>query len=182
MDDKRLVRCSKYLARHLRHQPERLGLTLQPGGWVEVSDLLAALDAHSFRLSREELEEVVERNDKRRFSFSDDRRRVRANQGHSVDIDLALDPASPPETLFHGTSTARLAAVMGEGLKRMARHHVHLSIDVETAQRVGARHGKPVVVEIAAGRMHSAGFTFFVTDNGVWLTAEVPREYLRPRS
>jgi putative RNA 2'-phosphotransferase len=121
---------------------------------------------------------VVERNDKRRFSFDETGTRIRANQGHSVDIDLELEPTPPPEVLFHGTGEWSVDSIMAGGLGRMNRHHVHLSRDAETARRVGARHGRPVVFEIAAGRMARDGHTFFVSANGVWLVDEVPPQYL----
>jgi putative RNA 2'-phosphotransferase len=178
MDRARLVKVSKYLSRHLRHEPERLGLELEPGGWVRVDDLLAACARRSFALTREELEEVVARNDKRRFSLDATGTRIRANQGHSVGVDLGLAPLDPPELLYHGTARARLDRIMSEGLHRMGRHHVHLSPDAGTAARVGARHGKPVVLEVAAGRMAADGHAFYVTDNGVWLTDTVPPDYL----
>lgn len=178
MDPKRLVKVSRYLSRHLRHQPERLGLELEPGGWVAVDELLAACAAHSFAVSREELQEVVERNDKRRFAFDPTGTRIRANQGHSVEIDLGLEPAEPPAVLFHGTARARLDAILAEGLRKMGRHHVHLSPDAETATRVGARYGKPVVLEVAAARMAADGHVFYLTANGVWLTDVVPPQHL----
>jgi putative RNA 2'-phosphotransferase len=180
MERKRLVKVSRYLSRHLRHQPERLGISLQAGGWVEVDELLAACAAHSFAVSREELQEAVERNDKRRFSFDASGTRIRANQGHSVEIDLGLEPTEPPAVLFHGTAQARLDAILGEGLHKMGRHHVHLSADAETATRVGARSGKPVVLEVAAARMAADDHDFFVTANGVWLTDAVPPDFLTP--
>jgi putative RNA 2'-phosphotransferase len=180
MDDKRLVKTSRYLSRHLRHQPERLGLTLEPGGWVAVDDLLEACAARSFALTRGGLEEVVARNDKRRFSFDASGERIRANQGHSVEVDLELAPAQPPELLFHGTGRGSLASILRDGLERGGRHHVHLSPDVETAVRVGRRHGPPVVLDVAAGRMAAAGHTFYVSDNGVWLVDAVPPEFLSP--
>ena len=181
MDGRRLVKVSKYLSRHLRHQPERLGITLEPGGWVAVDTLLRACADRGFALSRDELDEVVARNDKRRFSFDATGARIRANQGHSVDVDLGLEPAAPPEKLFHGTSTGSVESIMRSGLARRGRHHVHLSSDLPTAERVGARHGRAVVLEVAAGRMAADGREFYVTDNGVWLTLEVPPDYLTPR-
>ena len=181
MDDKRLVKVSRYLSRHLRHEPERLGLSLQPGGWFRVDELLAACATRSFAVTREELQEVVDRNDKRRFAFDDTGTRIRANQGHSVVVDLELEPAEPPAVLFHGTAQARLDAILTEGLRKMGRHHVHLSPDVETATRVGARYGRPVVLEVAAARMAADGHVFFVTANGVWLTDAVPPAHLTPR-
>ena len=182
MDDKRLVKTSKYLSRHLRHQPERLGLTLDAGGWTSVSALLEACAAHSFALSLDELHEVVERNDKQRFAFDATGTRIRANQGHSVDIDLGLIAEPPPPLLFHGTARAFLGAILDSGgLRPGNRHHVHLSADVVTALRVGRRHGPPVVLEVDAGRMHERGHQFFITANGVWLTERVPAEFLSPR-
>lgn len=181
MDAKRLVKVSKYLSRHLRHEPERLGITLEPGGWVRVDELLRACARRSFPLSEDELREVVAGNDKRRFSFDDAGTRIRANQGHSVDVDLGLEAADPPPVLFHGTAERNLAAILAQGLERRGRHHVHLSLDVETATRVGARHGRPVVLEVAAAAMAAAGHDFFVTANGVWLTDAVPPRYLRRR-
>jgi putative RNA 2'-phosphotransferase len=179
MDPKRLVKISKYLSKHLRHEPERLGLTLAPGGWVRVEDLLAACARHHFPITREQLEEVVGGNDKQRFSFDPTGTLIRANQGHSTSVDLQLEPAVPPDVLYHGTGAQHVEAIRSDGLKRMARHHVHLSIDVPTATKVGARHGKPVVFEVDAATMHRAGLVFYVSANGVWLTDTVPAEYLR---
>ena len=179
MDQKRLVKASKYLSRHLRHDPGRLGLTLAPGGWVEVDALLRACAAHSFSLTRAELDEVVERNDKRRFSFDETGTRIRANQGHSVEVDLGLPATAPPDVLFHGTSEGTVDAILRDGLRRMGRHHVHLSPDVSTAKRVGGRRGRPVVLEVDSGRMAADGHEFHVSANGVWLTLEVPAEYLQ---
>ena len=178
MDPRRLVKVSKYLSRHLRHEPERLGLELGPGGWVGVDTLLAALAARAFTLTREELQEVVDRNDKRRFSFDESGTRIRANQGHSIEVDLGLVPVEPPAVLYHGTARSRLDAILAEGLRKMGRHHVHLSADSETATRVGIRHGKPVVLEVAAAAMAADGHIFLVSDNGVWLTDTVPPAYL----
>lgn len=182
MDDKRLVKTSKYLARHLRHDPQRLGLTLQAGGWVGVEDLLRACADRSFALTLQDLREVVERSDKRRFSFDADGTRIRANQGHSIAVDLGLTPTPPPPTLFHGTALSSLDAILRTGLHRAGRHHVHLSPDSDTAMRVGARHGRPVVLEVASGRMAQDGHRFFVTENRVWLTEAVAVHYLAPRA
>ncbi len=179
MDDRRLVKTSKYLSRHLRHDPGRLGLSLEPGGWVAVDDLLRACAARGFALSRDELVEVVERNDKRRFAFDATGERIRASQGHSVEVDLGLEALAPPPVLFHGTSATRVDGILAEGLRRMSRHHVHLSADAATARRVGARHGRPVVLEVDAAAMHDDGLAFVRSDNGVWLTGEVPPRYLR---
>ena len=178
MEDKQLVRLSKYLSKHLRHTPEALGLTLEPGGWVAVDTLLEACDRRNFRITREELEEVVARNNKQRFSFDPTRTRIRANQGHSIEVDLQLEPVEPPAVLYHGTASHNVEAIRREGLKRMSRHHVHLSGDMSTALAVGARHGKPVVLQVDAIAMHQAGHVFYRSANGVWLVDHVPPEYV----
>ena len=174
----RLLRVSKYLSKYLRHAPHELGLTLQPGGWVSVDDLLDAARSHGFPIEYDELVEVVETNDKQRFAFDASGELIRANQGHSVEVDLQLEQREPPETLFHGTVERFLASILSEGLDKGRRHHVHLSKDVETARRVGARRGKPVILKVDAGRMHGDGHQFFVSANGVWLTDAVPPGYL----
>ena len=178
LDPQRVVKVSKYLSRHLRHRPERLGLVLQAGGWVPVPDLLAACRRAGVAVTRAELEEVVARNDKRRFSLDEAGDRIRANQGHSVPVDLQLPPAVPPPTLFHGTHERVMDQVLQEGLRPMGRHHVHLSEDVRTATRVGGRRGRPVVLVVQAARMSADGHEFFRTDNGVWLVDAVPPDYL----
>ncbi|MGW4791759.1 RNA 2'-phosphotransferase [Nonomuraea sp. NPDC004297] len=172
-----MVRISKYLARHLRHDPQRIGLTLDPAGWVEVDDLLRAAAAHGFPITPEELREVVAANDKRRYAI--EAGRIRASQGHSVPVELGLPAREPPEVLYHGTVGRFLAAIRREGLRPMNRHHVHLSPDRETAGRVGARRGAPVVLVVAAGVMHADGHAFLRSDNGVWLVERVPAGYLR---
>ena len=178
MDEKKLVRMSKYLSKHLRHEPERLGLQLEPGGWVAVDDLLRACARNQFPISRAELEEVVTQNSKQRFSFDETGARIRANQGHSVEVDLQLEPTAPPEMLYHGTGHGSVELILAEGLKRMSRHHVHLSADVETARKVGSRHGRPVVLVVDAAAMQRDGYLFYRSDNGVWLADEVPAKYL----
>ncbi|MFD7815030.1 RNA 2'-phosphotransferase [Streptomyces sp. NPDC059785] len=177
MDGRRTVKVSKYLAKHLRHRPERIGLTLDEGGWVEIDTLIAAATAHGFRFSRAELDRVVATNDKQRFAI--DGTRIRASQGHSVDVDLGLPPSTPPAHLYHGTVQRSLDEIRAEGLRAMNRHDVHLSADRETATRVGARRGRPVVLGVDAAAMHRDGHVFHVSANGVWLTAAVPPRYLR---
>ncbi|MEW2391245.1 RNA 2'-phosphotransferase [Streptomyces venezuelae] len=176
-DEQRTVKVSKYLSKHLRHSPHRIGLTLDANGWVEIDALLAAAAAHRFPFTRAELDHVVAVNDKQRFAVEGDR--IRASQGHSVEVDLDLPPAAPPAYLYHGTVAAHLAAIRAEGLRPMNRHAVHLSPDRETATRVGARRGRPVVLSVDAGAMHRAGHVFQVSANGVWLTAAVPPGFLR---
>ena len=179
MDPKRLVRVSKFLSKHLRHAPEKLGLTLSPGGWVAVDDLLAGCARAGFRVSPAELKEVVARNDKQRFSFDESGTLIRANQGHSAPVDLQLEPATPPAVLYHGTPEKSVEQILRTGLKKMARHHVHLSPTVPTAQAVGARRGRPVILAVDAAGMARGGHTFYCSANGVWLVDEVPPQYLR---
>ncbi|WP_081238399.1 RNA 2'-phosphotransferase [Streptomyces viridosporus] len=177
MDERRTVKVSKYLSRHLRHQPGRIGLSLDEGGWVEIDTLIAAAAAHGFPFTREELDHVITVNDKRRFAVEGSR--IRASQGHSVEVDLGLPPATPPPYLYHGTVARALDAIRTEGLRPMDRHDVHLSADRETATRVGARRGRPVVLSVDAAAMHRDGHVFRVSANGVWLTRAVPARYLR---
>lgn len=179
MGPSRIVRISKYLSRHLRHRPERIGLVLGPGGWVTVDDLLAAAAADGFALTRAELVATVAENDKRRYEFDETGERIRASQGHSVDVDLGLPPATPPYVLFHGTVARHLPSIRRDGLRPQSRHDVHLSADEETAHRVGARRGEPVILRVDAARMVADGHVFRVSANGVWLVPAVPPEYLR---
>lgn len=178
MDQVRLVKVSKYLARHLRHAPGRIGLSLDQGGWVPVDDLLAACNAHGFRLTRAELDEVVRRNDKSRYAYDPTGMRIRASQGHSVPVALGLLPVTPPPVLFHGTTAAAVPAILADGLRPMRRHSVHLSPDVATALRVGGRRGRAVVLTVDAATMAEDGHVFTVSDNGVWLVDAVPPAYL----
>ncbi|MFI6455704.1 RNA 2'-phosphotransferase [Streptosporangium amethystogenes] len=176
MNNRRLVRVSRYLSAHLRHQPERIGLVLDPHGWADIDALLAAAARHGSAITRDELAQVVAGNDKRRFTIEGDR--IRANQGHTVEVDLDLPAIEPPEILFHGTVGSRVAAIREDGLRPMSRHAVHLSPDRETATRVGARRGRPVVLVVRSGEMHRAGHEFQVSANGVWLTAHVPSTHI----
>jgi putative RNA 2'-phosphotransferase len=174
----RLIRLSKYLAKYLRHSPHELGLTLQPGSWVLVDDLLIAAEKNGFPITYDELAECVETNDKQRFAFDVSDELIRANQGHSVEVDLQLEDREPPELLYHGTVERFLPSISAEGLVRGKRHHVHLSKDVETARKVGARRGKPVILKVDAGTMYRDGHKFLFSANGVWLTEAVPPKYL----
>ncbi len=178
MDRRGLVELSKFLSWVLRHRPDAIGVTLDAAGWIDVNALLAAARAHGRPLTRELLDEIVATSPKRRFALSEDGRRIRASQGHSVEVELGYAPAEPPEVLFHGTVAASLDAIRAEGLRRMSRHHVHLSPDEATARSVGGRRGKPVVLRVAAGRMSRDGFVFYRSENGVWLTERVPAEYV----
>ncbi|MCY1053835.1 RNA 2'-phosphotransferase [Nannocystis sp. SCPEA4] len=178
MDTEKRVRISKFLALHLRHDPAGLGLELEPGGWVAVEALLAACARKRRPISRAELEEVVRTSDKQRFAFDAAKTKIRANQGHSVDVDLQLTPVEPPPILYHGTGEGSLAAILRDGLSKMQRHHVHLSADAVTAHKVGARHGRPAVLRVDAAAMAAAGIVFYRAANGVWLVDHVPPHYL----
>jgi putative RNA 2'-phosphotransferase len=174
------VKVSKFLSLVLRHEPARIGITLDDAGWTDVGALLAACTAHGVPITRDELAVIVASSDKQRFALSADGAQIRANQGHSVEVDLQLTPAAPPSRLFHGTVAAVLPAIRAEGLVRGQRHHVHLSADVETATRVGGRRGKPVLLTIRADDMAGAGHVFYRSDNGVWLVDHVPPAFIEP--
>lgn len=177
--DKDIVRISKFLSFVLRHRPEVIGLSLDENGWARIEELLDKAGRSGRPLTRKALQEVVDRNDKQRFSMSDDGLLIRASQGHSIPLDLQLKPAEPPEMLYHGTARRYLESIRRHGLLPKGRRHVHLSPDeTTTAIRVGKRHGKPVVLGIQAGRMHAAGYTFYLSANGVWLTEKVPAEFI----
>lgn len=173
-----VVRASKRLSYVLRHRPDSVGLVLDEAGWVDVDVLLTALAGSGLRLSRTELEHVVATNDKRRFAFDASGRRIRASQGHSVAVSLGYEPADPPAELFHGTVERFLPSIVAEGLRPGNRHAVHLSADAGTAEKVGARRGRPVVLRVDAAAMAADGFSFSVSANGVWLVAAVPPRYL----
>ena len=176
-----MVKISKFLSLVLRHKPAVAGVILSEGGWVPVDDLLRGCAASGLVISRDELGEVVAQNSKQRFAFNASGTLIRANQGHSVPVDLTLPASEPPPVLYHGTSTRVADIIRREGLSRMARHHVHLSADPEVARVVGARHGKPVIFCVDARAMHQAGHLFYLSDNGVWLVESVPPEYLSLR-
>ncbi|HLO85417.1 MAG TPA: RNA 2'-phosphotransferase [Nostocaceae cyanobacterium] len=179
MSNSRIIKISKYLSKYLRHTPEEIGLKLAPGGWVPVDDLLTACAKNKFPMTRQELQVVVDTNDKKRFSFDSTGTLIRANQGHSTEIDLQLEPVVPPDVLYHGTGHTSVNSILQNGLCKMSRHHVHLSLDITTAKTVGARHGKPVVFAVNSAAMHQAGYLFYCSDNGVWLVDHVPPEYLQ---
>jgi putative RNA 2'-phosphotransferase len=171
---------SKFLSYVLRHKPEAIGLALDEQGWADIDALIANANAtdQGFTLTRSLLQIVVDSNDKKRFTISDDGKKIRAAQGHSVGIDLQLKPVEPPEFLYHGTATRFLDSILQEGLKPQQRQYVHLSQDVETATKVGQRYGKPVVLTIKARLMFEQGLNFYLSENGVWLTEKVPSSFL----
>jgi putative RNA 2'-phosphotransferase len=174
------VRISKTLSYWLRHRPDEANLSLDAQGWAPVDDVLAALAAQNLPNDIDTMLAVVESSDKQRFEMSPDLSRLRARQGHSISVDLALTPVAPPDVLYHGTADRFLGAITVEGLSKMRRHHVHLSRDAETARRVGARRGKPLVLLVDARAMAGEGLVFYVTENNVWLTDNVPARFLKP--
>jgi len=168
---------SKYISLILRHKPETIGITLDEHGWANVDELLKGV-SRKYPLTREELDEIVATDEKQRYSFNDDGTLIRANQGHSIQVDVELAEVRPPEFLYHGTGEKYVPSIDRQGLIPKTRLYVHLSGDYETAVKVGSRHGKPVVYRILAGKMADAGITFYRSVNGVWLTKRVPREYM----
>ncbi|MDH5179908.1 MAG: RNA 2'-phosphotransferase [Gammaproteobacteria bacterium] len=168
---------SKFLSYILRHHPQDIGLHPDEQGWVAVDELIQAVNAHGKHLDLDLLQQVVAGNDKQRFAFSPDGLRIRANQGHSIRIELGLEPAVPPPYLYHGTATRFMQSINKHGLTPGSRHHVHLSADHITAKQVGTRHGMPVVLLVDAGRMHQDGNVFYLSANGVWLTDKVAPTY-----
>lgn len=179
MDNKNVIRISKFLSLVLRHQPELIGIELDQQGWVDVTVLIKQLNVHDTSIDRELLDHVVETNSKKRFAFSEDKNYIRASQGHSVSIALGYPPQTPPDILFHGTGEKSVASILSMGLQKQGRQHVHLSQYTQTAIEVGGRHGKPVVFTVQAGEMHLAGYLFYLSENKVWLTDHVPVQFIR---
>ncbi len=175
---KNLTKTSKFLSYVLRHKPEAIGLALDQNGWASVDELIQQARTHGRTIDQRLIAEVVATNDKQRFSLSEDGRRIRARQGHSIDIALGLEPQAPPRILFHGTATRFLDSILKAGLKPKGRQHVHLSPDITTALKVGQRHGKPIVIQVQADAMHRDGLRFYLSENGVWLTGPVPAQFL----
>ena len=178
INEKEAKRISTFLSLILRHEPERVGLKLDEAGWTDVAGLLQAVNQHSVSLTLDQLKLIVATSDKKRFAFSDDGLRIRASQGHSIEVDLQYEPQCPPELLCHGTATRFLDSIRAEGLKRMERHHVHLSAETKVTVQVGARHGKPALLIIRAGDMSRAGRIFYRSANGVWLVDHVPSQFI----
>ncbi len=170
---------SVFISLVLRHKPEAAYITLDEHGWADVEELIRGVNKTGRTMSREDLEIIVATSNKQRYRFNEDMTKIRANQGHSIPVDVELEQRQPPEVLYHGTATRFLDGILKEGLRPMTRLHVHLSASRETAGSVGKRHGQPVVLTVEAGRMHREGIPFFLSENGVWLTKEVPAEYIK---
>lgn len=170
---------SKFLSLILRHKPEVINITLDKHGWANVNELINNINSKSnYKIDMQILEEIIETDNKMRYSFNEDKTLIRANQGHSIKVDVELNEEVPPEILYHGTAEKYVESIDKEGLVPKSRLYVHLSKDSDTATKVGSRHGKPVVYRIDSAKMHMDGFKFYISENGVWLTKEVPVQYL----
>ncbi|HEX6181838.1 MAG TPA: RNA 2'-phosphotransferase [Chitinophagaceae bacterium] len=175
-DEKRI---SKFLSFVLRHKPEHIGIELDENGWTDVQTLVEKVNQNGITLTFELLKHIVDTNSKKRFAFNENFDKIRASQGHSIDVELGYVAQQPPAILYHGTAEKSVNSILEQGLQKQNRHHVHLSIDIETAKNVGQRHGEVFIFEVLSGEMHSAGFEFFLSENGVWLTDTVPPIYLK---
>jgi putative RNA 2'-phosphotransferase len=178
MNELEKKKISKFLSYVLRHHPELINLNLDENGWADVDELITKSTNDSQGFTFEELNEIVKTNDKKRFIFNEDKTRIRANQGHSIDVDLALKSQQPPEFLYHGTAQNNVGSILENGIEKRSRQHVHLSIDKETAANVGMRHGKPAILTIKTGKMFKEGIEFYLSDNEVWLTDFVDAKYI----
>ena len=178
MNEQQKKKLSKFLSYVLRHHPELIDLNLDENGWANVDELITKSKNDSQGFTFEELDEIVQTNDKKRFIFNEDKTRIRANQGHSIDINLALIPQQPPEFLYHGTAQSNIDSIFEKGIEKRNRQHVHLSQDIETATKVGMRHGKPIILTINTEKMFDDGIEFYLSENNVWLTDFVDIKYI----
>ena len=172
-----LQKTSKYMSLILRHKPETIGITLDEHGWANVDELIEGIN-RTHPLTMEMLEQIVREDEKQRYSFNEDKTLIRANQGHSIPVDVELEEVTPPEILYHGTSEKYVASIDEQGLIPKSRLYVHLSGDYDTARKVGQRHGKPVIYKVLSKEMSEDGIIFYRSVNGVWLTKTVPVKYL----
>ncbi|WP_221392914.1 RNA 2'-phosphotransferase [Dyadobacter sp. NIV53] len=177
--DKQLTHISKFLSLVLRHQPETIDIQLDQNGWTDIKELIGKANDNGIKFDRETLNRIVATNSKKRFAFNETLDKIRASQGHSIEIELGYTNQKPPKILYHGTSETSVHSINEAGLEKRSRQHVHLSSDIETAVKVGQRHGKPFVFKILAEQMYNDNFQFFISDNGVWLTDNVPTKYLK---
>ncbi|WP_263363125.1 RNA 2'-phosphotransferase [Flavobacterium collinsii] len=183
MNEKTAKSVSKFLSLVLRHSPETIGLRLDENGWTDVEELILKCNNRGSQnqMTAELLDYVVENNDKKRFAFNEDKTKIRASQGHSISVELNLNETEPSEFLYHGTIGKFMESIKREGLQKMSRQHVHLSKDKETAIKVGSRRGVPEILTVRSGAMYRDGFKFYLSENNVWLTAEVPAKYIEFR-
>ncbi len=177
INEKQHKKLSKFLSLILRHKPEEVGLELNNNGWADTSELINKLNQKGKQIDFETLDLLVQNSDKQRFAFNEDKTKIRANQGHSISIDLGYKQKTPPEFLYHGTASRFMDSIYKQGIQKQNRHHVHLSKDINTAVSVGKRHGKPVVLKVLAAQMLQEDFVFYESKNGVWLTDEVPTKF-----
>ena len=177
--DKQMKNTSKFISLILRHNPETIGITLDPHGWADVEEMILQVNqAGRYALDKVLLEEIVRTDNKQRYSFNEDHSRIRANQGHSIQVDVDLEEKIPPDILYHGTGEKSVASILQQGLLPQSRLYVHLSSTPEVARQVGGRHGKPVIFQVDARKMSVDGIRFYLSKNGVWLVKEVPPQYL----
>ena len=174
----RIDKLSVFISLVLRHKPDAAGITLDEHGWANVDELINGINNTGRKIDMTMLEEIVKTDNKQRYSFNEDKTLIRANQGHSIPVDVELKEQEPPELLYHGTADRFVKSIMTEGLKPMSRLYVHLSKDVETAKKVGKRHGNPVVLKVYSRQMNRDGVEFYLSENGIWLTKKVDAEYL----
>ena len=179
ISDNQLKNISKFLSFILRHQPEKIGIQLDANGWAEVNELIEKANKSGIQFNRETLNHIVATNSKKRFAFNDNLDKIRASQGHSLEVELGYNNQKPPEILYHGTSEKSVQSILETGLEKRSRQHVHLSSDIATAITVGQRHGKPFVLKVLAEQMYNDNFQFFISENNVWLTDNVPSKYLK---
>lgn len=179
LNEKDITRISKFMSLVLRHKPETIGLLLDENGWTSTTELIEKLNRHGAAITPEILQHVVATNSKKRFAFNEDGSKIRANQGHSIEVELNLQQQLPPFILYHGTGEKSVASILENGLEKRSRHHVHLSADIATAKAVGQRHGKSAIFEVAALQMQEDGHVFYLSENGVWLTDVVSAKYLK---
>lgn len=179
LNEKETTHLSKFLSLVLRHKPETINLSLGENGWTDTVQLLGKMNAAGKAIDFETLKYIVDTNSKKRFAFNEDMSRIRASQGHSLEIELGYEPQEPPHILYHGTALQNLKAILEQGLIKGNRHHVHLSTSKETAMNVGSRYGKPIVLKVQSRQMYNNGHQFFVSENDVWLTDNVPHKYIK---
>lgn len=179
VSEKQLTQISKFLSLVLRHQPETISIQLDQNGWADVNELIEKANKYGVKFDRETLNHIVATNSKKRFAFNDALDKIRASQGHSIEIELGYTSQKPPEILFHGTGEKSVQSILDTGLEKRSRQHVHLSSDLATAINVGQRHGKPYIFKVLAEQMYNDNFQFFISENGVWLTDNVPSKYLK---
>ncbi len=173
-----IEKLSKFISLILRHKPEEVGITLDEHGWANVEDLINGINNSGRKIDKDVLEEIVRTDNKQRYSFNEDKTKIRANQGHSIPVVIDFKELEPPDTLYHGTATKSIEGIHARGIKPMSRLYVHLSKDFETAKQVGSRHGECVVLIINAKRMYKDGVKFYLSENGVWLTEYVDPKYI----